>query len=343
VNQKKLRVAIAGCHRMLDQINRAHNWANAFARVQETDVVAVFDKDAYTRNKFQQVWVSKWPNLLIYDNYNKMLEDTNPDIVCISTRQTLHEEQIITATNYGIKGIACEKPFATSLKEADRIISTCKEKGVSLAFLLDRRWMESHKEVCRLIKEGIIGEVQTVVGYGSPNLINHGCHWYDMAFALSGDIEPIWVSGDIDELYDQNMKDLDPPGRVSIKLNNGSFIHILPSGFGVQFSVIGSEGYLVTLNDFQRIDYWKNNDLNNPVTLDFKNVVGDWEAGPLAISDLVKSIRFGGKTACDFEETRRATEIGFAAYASNQENSGIITLPTRNREIQVNSLPWGNE
>ena len=90
MNQKKLRVAIAGCHRMLDQINREHNWANAFARVQETDVVAVFDKDAYTRNKFQQVWLSKWPNLLIYDNYNKMLEDTNPDIVCISTRQTLH-------------------------------------------------------------------------------------------------------------------------------------------------------------------------------------------------------------------------------------------------------------
>ena len=107
MNEENLRVAIAGCHRMLDQVSRGHNWANAFARVPETEVVAVFDKDSQTRNKFQSVWNSKWPNLLTYDNYAKMLTETRPDIVCIATRQTLHEEQIISAVNLGVKGIAC--------------------------------------------------------------------------------------------------------------------------------------------------------------------------------------------------------------------------------------------
>jgi len=346
LNAENLRVAIAGCHRMLDQVSRGHNWANAFARVPETEVVAVFDKDYQTRNRFQSVWNSKWPNLLTYDDYDKMLTETKPDIVCIATRQTLHQEQIISAVNLGVKGIACEKPFATSLEESDRIISICKEKNVSFVFLLDRRWMEPHRKVCELIKGGIIGQVKTVVGYGSPNLINHGCHWYDMAFALAGDVEPVWVSGYIEELDHQDLgtrKYLDPPGRLTIKLENGVFIHILPDGFGVQFSVMGSEGYLITLNDFKRVDYWKHDALNDPITLDFQNEKDDWLSGPFAISDLVNSIRFGRKTSCDIEETRRATEIGFAVYVSNQQNGVPVPLPTKNRQIQVNSFPWGNE
>ena len=345
MNEGNLRVAIAGCHRMLDQASRGHNWANAFARVPETEVVAVFDKDTQTRNQFQSVWNSKWPNILMYENYDKMLIETRPDIVCIATRQTLHEEQIISAVNLGVRGVACEKPFATSLEEADRIISTCKDKNVSFAFLLDRRWMKPHSKVCELIKEGIIGEVRTIVGYGSPNLINHGCHWYDMAFALAGDVEPIWVNGYIQGLDDQDtsLQSLDPPGRVTIKLTNGCFIHILPDGFGLQFSVIGSEGYLVTLNDFQRIDYWKHDALDDPITIDFQDEKSDWLAGPSAISDLVQSIRFGSKTCCGLEETRRATEVGFAVYASNQQGGIIVPMPTKDRDIQVNSLPWGNE
>ena len=134
-----------------------------------------------------------------------------------------------------------------------------------------------------------------------------------------------------------------PPGRVTIKLTNGCFIHILPDGFGVQFSVIGSEGYLVTLNDFQRIDYWKHDALDDPITIDFQDEKNDWLAGPSAISDLVQSIRFGSKTSCDLEETRRATEVGFAVYASNQQSGIIVPIPTKERDIQVNSLPWGNE
>ena len=74
-----------------------------------------FDKDTETRNQFQSVWNSKWPNMLMYENYDKMLIETRPDIVCIATRQTLHEEQIISAVNLGVRVIACEKPFATSL------------------------------------------------------------------------------------------------------------------------------------------------------------------------------------------------------------------------------------
>ena len=242
-----------------------------------------------------------------------------------------------------IKKDILQKGFVKTIQNCSNDLA---ENYKTQAHVRDVNFFRLSERKRELIKEGIIGQVKTIVGYGSPNLINHGCHWYDMAFALAGDVEPIWVNGYIDELNNQDIgtkKYLDPPGRVTIKLDNGCFIHILPDGFGVQFTVIGSEGYLITLNDFKRVDYWKHDALNDPITLDFQNEKDDWLAGPLAISDLVDSIRFGSKTSCDLEETRRATEIGFAVYASNQENGVPVPLPAKNRQIQVNSLPWGNE
>ena len=51
-SQDKLRVAVAGCHRMTHRTPGSHNFASAFHAVQETDVVAVFDLGAETRTEF---------------------------------------------------------------------------------------------------------------------------------------------------------------------------------------------------------------------------------------------------------------------------------------------------
>ena len=102
----QLRVAIAGCHRMLDTLNRGHNWANAFSRVKETKIVAVFDKGEETRTEFKHVWREFWEDIPSYDDYEKMLVETKPDIVCVTTSQKMHADQIETAIQLGVRGIA---------------------------------------------------------------------------------------------------------------------------------------------------------------------------------------------------------------------------------------------
>ena len=173
----KLRVAIAGCHRMLDTVGKAaHNWANGFARVPETTVVAIFDNGEEARQQFQSIWRDTWGEVPGYDDYDKMLADSKPDIVCVATRQTMYVDQIEAAISDGIKGIACEKPFATSLEESDRIVSACKGANVPLAYLLDRRWNENYRAVRKILDKGAIGDVTGVLASGVPNVINHGCH-----------------------------------------------------------------------------------------------------------------------------------------------------------------------
>ena len=193
MSQGKYRVAVAGCHRMLSRDLACHNFASAFAVVPATEIVAVFDYGEDTRAEFVECWRGQWGEIVRYGDYGRMLAEIQPDILCIATRQTMHAEQIEAAVTAGVRGILCDKPLATTLAEMDRIVAACGD--VQLAFALDRRWYASYRQVRQLIADGLLGEVRSLVAYGLPNAINHGCHWYDAVLGLLGDPEPTWVSG----------------------------------------------------------------------------------------------------------------------------------------------------
>src|ERR687885_218782 len=88
--ERHYRVAIAGCHRMLDRAPAGHNWAAGFAAVPRAEIVAVFDRSAEARRAF----VACWGPLPTFADYGASLADARPDVVCVATRQTMHAEQI---------------------------------------------------------------------------------------------------------------------------------------------------------------------------------------------------------------------------------------------------------
>jgi hypothetical protein len=69
----------------------------------------------------------------------------------------------------------------------------------------------------------------------------------------------------------------------------------------------------------------------------------EWPAGPDAVGDLVDAVVNGGTTACDVDEARRATEIGFAVHLSHLAGGARVALPASDRGLRVDSFPWGNE
>ena len=345
---KPLRVAISGCHRMLTRPLAGHNWASAFDAVSETEVVAVFDLGAETRAAF----VECWGDIPTYDDYPRMLQEVQPDIVCIATRQTMHAEQCEQALTAGVRGILSDKPLATSLEEADRIVEACRRGKVPLAFGLDRRWDSSYRFLRQVIADGAIGAVTGVTGYGLPNLINHGCHWYDAMLALAGDPEPVWVSGFVKDISDEppdSRSRMDPTGRAQIGLDNRAVAVVMPEGGpGVGFEVLGEHGRLLILNDARQAHLWTETSVGGrtelqPRPLELPPVAEGWPAGPAAVSDLAQAVRTGGNTACDVDHARRATEIGFAIHLSSKNAGARVPLPTTDRSLRIPSYPWGNE
>jgi len=343
---RRYRVAMAGCHRMLMRNLAGHNFAAAFAAVPETEIVAVFDHGAETRADF----VRCWGDLPAYADYARMLQEIQPDLLCIATRQTMHVAQIEQAVAAGVRGILCDKPLATTLAEADRIGELCQAQGVALAFGLDRRWQQPYRALRQRIADGMVGTVTSVIAYGSPNLINHGCHWYDTALMLAGDPEPIWASGLVDDVSaapPDARRRMDPPGRGWVGLSNGALLYLASDG-GPRpaFEVIGSQGRLLILGDASEV--YHVNTATNAGAPSLRAVElpahGDaWPAGPAMVRDLVNAVATQSQTACDVAQARRATEIGFAIHLSHAQQGARIPLPATERTLSIPSFPWGNE
>jgi predicted dehydrogenase len=340
------RVAIAGCHRMLTPTLAGHNFAAAFAATPETKLVAIFDRGAETRADF----VRCWGELPAYADYRRMLQEEAPDLLCIATRQTLHATQIEQAVAAGVRGILCDKPLATSLAEADHIVTACRTQKVALAFALDRRWQPAYRHLRQLVAAGLVGSVTSIIAYGAPNLINHGCHWCDTALMLLGDPEPLWVSGWVDDLVNEPpdaRRRLDPPGRGQVGLSNGAVLYLLPDGGRrPAFEIIGDHGRLVVLNDGEASYLWREQTGEGGAGLQPLALSGHsapWPAGPAMVRDLVAAVETHTTTACDVDHARRATEIGFAIHHSDQQSGARVMLPVMERTLSIPSFPWGNE
>lgn len=70
-NQTRLRVAIAGCHRMLSRTQISHNFSAASHNVPESKVVAVFDKNMETRNQFRTCLHDEFGDIPTYADFEK--------------------------------------------------------------------------------------------------------------------------------------------------------------------------------------------------------------------------------------------------------------------------------
>ena len=348
---KSWRVALAGCHRMLAPDPGSHNLAAAFAAVPGVQVEAIFDLGEETRADFVECWRPLWGEVATYDNYQRMLEEVAPDLLCIATRQTKHAEQIEAAVAAGVKGILCDKPLATTLEEMDRIVEACAETPLLLA--LERRWMARYRFLRQCIADGTIGRVTAITVYGLPNLINHGCHWYDAVLGLVGDVEPVWVSGLVDDIAAEppdSRVHMDPPGKAQIGLADGTVIYITSAGKHthvrgtLSFDIAGEEGRLWVLDDAQECYLWSGAQEEDRLhRLQMPQEEGDWPTGRAMVQDLVQALETGGRTACDVHEARRATEIGFAVHLSSAAGGKKIELPAVDRALRIESFPWGNE
>ena len=348
-----LRVAMAGCHRSVTPRPGSHNWGAALAQVAEVRVVAVYDRGAETRTEFQATWRDTWGEVAPYDDYQRMLDEVRPDIVCIATRQTHHCDQIVRGVAAGVRGILCDKPFVTTLAEADAALGACRGAGVAIAYGTEWRWSEEYRWLARRVRDGAVGTVQAILAHGLPNLVFHGCHWYDIALMLVGDPEPLWVSGRVDEVGAQEPDEgrrLDPPGHAWVGLANGAKLALLPEGGGRAFTILGSAGRLEIVNDARQAYLWEarsgtpgENLAAAPANLEVPQPTEPWPRGPALVRDLVRAVRDSTTTRCDVPQIRRATEIGFAVHESNAAGGAAVSLPVAHRSRRIDPRAWGND
>lgn len=96
-----------------------------------------------------------------YDNYEKLFNDPEVDIIYIGTPHDSHMDYSIKAMQAG-KHVLCEKPIGVNEKQVQSMIDASRENQVFLMEALWSRFNPSIVDVLRQIKEGAIGQVNFI-------------------------------------------------------------------------------------------------------------------------------------------------------------------------------------
>ena len=190
---KHYRVGIIGCGRI------AERHANAYTAIESTELVAAADLDPERRLKFDEIYGI----VGLYENYREMLANEELDIVSVCTWHPLHCEMTVAAAQSGVKAILCEKPMALNLREADQMLEACQTAGTKLVIGHQHRFDPQAVNAIELLRDNAIGELRSIFGHCSSDLLNNGTHVVDLIRYFADDSPIRTVMGQIDRPSDK--------------------------------------------------------------------------------------------------------------------------------------------
>ncbi|MFC3800801.1 Gfo/Idh/MocA family protein [Cohnella sp. GCM10012308] len=97
----------------------------------------------------------------VYADFDRMLEETQPDTVIVTTPDHLHDEYIIRALEAGCDVIS-EKPMTTDASKCNAILDAERRTGKKVTVTFNCRFMPYVVRVKELLKDGTIGELLSV-------------------------------------------------------------------------------------------------------------------------------------------------------------------------------------
>ena len=143
-----------------------------------------------------------------YTDYRRLLDGDQVDAVIISTPPNTHA-QIATYFLENKKPVLCEKPLATSVDDARRMVDAAAENNVLLMMASKYRYVADTIKAKGIVESGILGEIilfenvfcgkvdmrdrwnaSKEVGGGGV-IVDNGCHSVDIARFLLGPIEKV--------------------------------------------------------------------------------------------------------------------------------------------------------
>ena len=136
--------------------------AGALDELQDARLVAVAEAREVTGRKLAEAHGAEW-----HAELGELLSRPDVDVVVICTPSGLHPDQAVAAARAG-KHVITEKPMATTLEGADRMIHACKEAGVTLTVIFQYRFNRDALRLKRAVEAGL---------FGRPVLGNAFVHW----------------------------------------------------------------------------------------------------------------------------------------------------------------------
>jgi predicted dehydrogenase len=153
-NEKPIRLAIIGTG------NRAFAHLAILKSLPEYQVVALADPTPANLDRAATLA----PGAKTYSDYHKLLaEQKDIDAVVVITPSFLHAEVAIAALDHGYP-VLSEKPMATRVEDANRMIEASKKNGKLLYIGFQKRLVPATNKMHELAAAGEIGKIEMASG-----------------------------------------------------------------------------------------------------------------------------------------------------------------------------------
>ena len=325
------RAAIIGCGKIGSEfaddprIKDIYTHAGAYINCPNTELVAVCDRERVKLEKCKERWHISGG----YLDYEKMIADTEPDIVSVCTPDQTHFDIIRTIlTTSKVKAIFAEKPLALTVSDAEDLVNLAEKKGVVLAVNYSRRYAGKFVELNNYLHSDTFGSIQTINGYYTKGTLHNGTHWFDLGRFLIGEF--IRVKG-----FDkQKEKSDDPTFDTYAEFKNGAtgFLHACDATkFSIfEMDILGSSGRVYIKDSGHIIEIYRVAD--NPYYSGYKSLyLSDTFTDVMknallhAVENIVQCLQTGQTPRCSGFDGVAALKIAHAIRFS-VESGNIVEL-----------------
>ena len=96
-----------------------------------------------------------------YADFDRIRDDTAVDVVYVVLPNSMHEEYVTRAAKAG-KHVLTEKPMATSVAEAERMVAACRAANRLLMVAYRIQYEPHHRLVRQMMRDGKLGAVKLI-------------------------------------------------------------------------------------------------------------------------------------------------------------------------------------
>jgi predicted dehydrogenase len=329
------RAAIIGLGQIGNQFDddpkRTAVWthAGAYASLPEIALIAGADPDEGRLGRF----LERRGVAAGYRDYRDMLRGETIDLLSVCSPTALHHEMVLAGVQAGVRAIFCEKPLAATVAQAADMVRACDDAGVLLAVNHTRRWEDIYRRARRLLEQGAIGRLESLVGCYPGKVFTMGTHLFDLMRYFAGDAA--WACGQAvghgDEANLSGHLGFRSGAQGSVVCGWERANHIF------EVDLLGSRGRLRLSGDGAMMELFRFED--SPRYSGYRELAEAREGasgsdGPVheenrliaAVRDLARCLTDGGTPACGGADGAAAVEIAEALCESAARGGARIEL-----------------
>jgi predicted dehydrogenase len=299
-------------------------------------LAAVADMDPERRARFAEVWGQAFPEVRYYDSGRAMLEAEELDIVAVCNRGPAHHVTVLEVLHASPKAVFLEKPLSCSLVEMDEMFVAAADKRIPITVSYSRHWAPRVLRMQQLVESGIIGAVETVIGYTGKAVLSFAGHETDLICQFAGyDVEAVYARGTIPTQTVPDGYEVEPhlDGAIMEFRSGLRACHVGRNGEHGPFyvEVLGTTGRLRT------------GMYTPPVVVDLEGRPRDTSTLSLppqdspfrhAYEQIAAQLAGGPSADCTGADARAVHEAGFAAIESIHTGTRV-ELPVKDRGRRV--------